>query len=285
VWTLRYWTFGVALLGAGACLEQNPDWDLPAQDTVSASTEASGEATQDGTADGSSEGADATMSGGDGDADTTGGDGDSDTTGGGEVVVLVVGDTSLTEAVDVDVHALLEDMGYAVQLVGSLEPEWMESAALILINETAVSANLATKYRHNPNPVLSMEGETWSALRLSTGSPTAPMLTNVDIANETHPMAAGYSGTTPLMEDFGILVVEEEMLGATAQIVARGEGISGVAIFGYETGDEMTNSLAAPARRSGIGITVGDGETTSFVDPEGLELVRAAVAWTAGATP
>lgn len=277
------------LLTAGTgCLEQNPDWDTFG--AGSASSDAGPETgTQSGTADASSEGADAsTASGGDGDGDTvgdgetTGGDGDGDTTGGGEVAVLVVEDTAVMEAIDVDVYDLLVGMGFTVEVVASLDPEWNGSAALILINETASSANVATKYRNNPNPVLCMVAESWFAMRMSTGAPSVPMLTDVDIVDDTHPMAAGYTGTQPLMDDLGILVVDEAELGASAQIVARGAGVGGVTIFAYESGDPMTGGLSAPARRAGVGFDVDAGAATSFADPEGVNLVRAAVEWTAG---
>jgi len=161
-------------------------------------------------------------------------------------------------------------------------------AALIVVSSTVGSGNI-TKYRDVPAPILDWEWAAFDGLALTAFDGVALAgVTNIDITNATHPLAAGFpTGVrtvfTPPSAQMAVANVGD--LAASVTIVATAaDGSGSPTLFGVEKGaalqpDPISGApVTAAARRTGIFL---GGDTFTTLNADGLKLFDAAVRWTA----
>jgi subtilisin family serine protease/fibronectin type 3 domain-containing protein len=157
---------------------------------------------------------------------------------------------------------------------------------LVVVSASAVPAEVGTKLRTVTAPVMTMGAYTLPGLQMSgatagTHFGVAGNQTTLTV-DSNHPLAAGSPRTTIFSTSpgtFGWAVP-----GGDAVAVARTPGAvpaSGTApatVFGYERGVALVGGGNAPARRTALLV---DPEAFFELTPDGLEIFRAAVRWTA----
>jgi subtilisin family serine protease/fibronectin type 3 domain-containing protein len=182
----------------------------------------------------------------------------------------------------------LRESGYDVALRRSSDLASSDATGmdLVVISASAIPAEVGTKLGSVTAPVLTMAAYTLPGLQM-TGATAG---THFGVAgNQTtlavdsnHPLAAGSPRTTIFSASPGTF--GWGLPGGDAVTVARTPGAvpaSGTApatVFGYERGVALVGGGQAPARRTALLV---DPEAFFALTPDGREVFRAAVRWTA----
>jgi hypothetical protein len=152
---------------------------------------------------------------------------------------------------------------------------------LVVVTETVTSGNVNTKFTNVTTPVLSMEPSILDDLKMTgtTGSDygTAGPLTQVNIVDATHPLAAGLSGVRSVCTTggtflWGVPSSNAAVVGTLTSSATR------ATVFGYQIGFPMVG-MVAPGRRVGLFV---DSKAASSFTADGAALFDAAVTWAAG---
>jgi hypothetical protein len=149
----------------------------------------------------------------------------------------------------------------------------------ILISSSEESANLGTKLRDLPLPILCMEDGSFADMKMASARGHAMATTALNFIGTT-PLTGGLSGSVtiamapPDPAEMGWGTVGAKAIVA-ATIVAAPEQ---AALFGYEKGDDMID-LAAPARR--VGFAAREDVASHFTE-QGLKVFDTAVDWVLG---
>ncbi|HKO96282.1 MAG TPA: SBBP repeat-containing protein [Pyrinomonadaceae bacterium] len=201
-------------------------------------------------------------------------------------VLLVVGSATLNTG-DSAVRTRLQNLGYTVTVKvagsnqnASVKPTDADGKALVLISSTVVAGNVVNKLRNIPVPVVNWEFDILDDMGMTglvsgtdfgTSSTTQ---TQLNIAEPTHPMAAGLSGTQTVATTATNFTWGKPNTNA-ARIAALTNDATRFAIFGYDSGVAMSG-LEAPSRRVAVFLT----ETTAAsFNSNGGALFDAAVKW------
>jgi endoglucanase len=172
-----------------------------------------------------------------------------------------------------DYHVVIQDDNDTVAF-------YTEDKDVILISSTVLSTRKIQTELVNINiPLLSWKnslfddfGWTGKRLNIDNGKATG---SSVDIALESHAIAAGLSGTvqityTPQELVWGLPNENADIIAIIAGDAAK------AAIFSYETGVNMLNDMVASARR--VGFCLSDESAINFTD-EGWQLFIKAIEW------
>ncbi len=151
--------------------------------------------------------------------------------------------------------------------------------AFALITGSVDPAIVALKFRNVAVPVLVAQpllfddmGLTGPTSGLDYG--TAAGLTKVVIADPTHPLAAGLTGTVTVTSATSTFGWGEP--NANAALAVRTAGAGKPALFGYEEGISMPGGIA-PGRRVGLFIS---SDAAALLTIDGFGLFEAAAHWT-----
>jgi hypothetical protein len=195
--------------------------------------------------------------------------------------LFVVGSSNLSTA-DAAVKTRLENLGFTVTAkVGNntLATADADGKAVIVISSTVTASNVTNKFRYVAVPVVSWEFDILDdMLMTSTVSgnfgTTSTTQTLLNIINQTHPLAAGLSGSLQVATTATNYTYGVPPTGAV--IIATVNGDSGKsAIFAYDR-DATMFTLDAPARRVSLFMT---DTTAASLTSNGNALFDAAIKW------
>jgi hypothetical protein len=208
-------------------------------------------------------------------------------------VIVTVVDPNATQALaliaavpgggtdDRKVAAALEAAGFAVAVVDDND---LSAAGVLGFDGLIIGANVsalvvADQLTDVAVPIINFEYKLHDELGLTGfGSGNRGELGSskaIDIVDPTHPIAAGFSGSTEVFNRW--LKVTWGRPSSSADVIATRRGdASRPVIFTYETGAAMANGAAAPARRVGLFLAANsDGELTAA----GEQLLVNAATW------
>ena len=185
-------------------------------------------------------------------------------------------------SLDAPLVPLLQSLGLTVILVqdSSSSPADADPAAIVIISESATSFQVGDTFRDVDEPVLVMEALIWDDMDMS---PAGIAVDDIDITilDDTHPMAAGQTGTVEFMlDDPGSGIFHVAPPPGAVHISSRVGAPDEVTIYGFDAGVVMADGFAAPGRRIGFGADVDGGfGANGQLGTIGLEMFEAAVLW------
>lgn len=192
-----------------------------------------------------------------------------------------------TDAGDIAVVNRLEGQGFLVTVVDDNVSDTAQSdgKALVVISSTVGSGNVAAKFTDVVVPVINWEEAIFDDLKMTGDSGADPDhhgstggLTQIDILNASHPLAAGLSGTvtvtsSPQTMSWGV----SDANPTNAIVVAQVAGDpTKWAIWAYDKGGTLFDGTAAAERRVGFFFNAGSVNATT---PDGFKLFDAALNW------
>jgi hypothetical protein len=149
-----------------------------------------------------------------------------------------------------------------------------EGKALVAVSSTVASGDVATKFRTAPVPVLAWEAFVFDDLGLASEVGETWRVSQVEIAEEDSPLAAGLTGTVEVYKGPNRLRWGVPPDTADRAAVLPDEPTRAT-LFGYDTGTAMVG-LDAPAPR--VALFLGDdGLDPAVVTEEAVRLFDAAV--------
>jgi uncharacterized repeat protein (TIGR01451 family) len=199
--------------------------------------------------------------------------------------LFVTGSTTLNSS-DAAVQTRLQTLGYAVTVKDAKAALSTDAngKAVVVISSTVSPTNLSTKFRTVTVPVVIWESLSYFDIGMTakgtTAAGTATGQTQVKIAQPTHPLAAGLTGTQTVVTVSSTFGWGKPSASAAAVATLVSDPTK-IIIFGYDKGAAMPG-LAAPARR--VGIFMNDTTAASF-NGNGWALFDAAVNWATTPTP
>ncbi|PYJ79382.1 MAG: hypothetical protein DME22_25530, partial [Verrucomicrobia bacterium] len=208
-------------------------------------------------------------------------------------VLFVAANPAVLNPSDAAAKARLESvLGFEVVAVGDTASQTSDAnrKALIVISSTVGSGNVNTKFRDVAVPILNWEAALEDDLLAAPlAGVTVANQTQIEIANATHPLAAGFpAGPLTILNPAQSVSYTDP--NANAIIIARladpTVGNSPV-IFVFPKGTDMEPDpttgapFKAPEKRVGFFL---NNDTFANLTPEGLKLFDAAVQWTSGIT-
>jgi hypothetical protein len=172
-------------------------------------------------------------------------------------VLYVVGSTTLI-AGDAAVKSRLEGLGFTVVVKDAPSSATADATGkvLVVISESVTATDVGIKFRDVAVPVLTLEAGLFDDMQMTgptvgTDYDNATGQTQVVIADSSHPMSAGLSGTVTVTTSATAFAWGRPGAGAV-KAATLGTDATKYALFGYETGASMFNGMSAPARRAGV---------------------------------
>jgi DNA-binding protein YbaB len=194
-----------------------------------------------------------------------------------------VGWAIATETSDAAILArLVRHFGFEVTVTSDLAVQAADTvgAKLVVVSESAFSADLGTKLRDIAVPVIVLEPAQFDEMGMTaevwqTDQGDALGKTQIEIVSPTHPLAGGLAGTVTVTTGDSKFIWGKP--SSAASKVAKIPGTTDQwAVFGYDTGSAMVG-MNAPARR--VGLFPGR-DTSALLTANGWRFFDAAVAWT-----
>jgi hypothetical protein len=206
----------------------------------------------------------------------------------GGAALLVAGTLNLSPA-DERVRKRLEAQGFEVQVQrgGPPRAEDLRRARIIVISSTASARDMSAHYRDLGVPIIVWEPYSFDDLGMTGAEPRIDQGSDVGsgevlIKDPTHPLAAGRTGTTSLVEGADpakprLRRMSFGLPGPHAQVVATWPGMPGRAlVFAYDRGAPMPGLPAAPGRRVGLFL---HNYTAEVMSDTAWAMFDAAIAW------
>jgi len=203
----------------------------------------------------------------------------------GQGALFVVDDAGLN-AGDIEALRWLEEgLGFTVTIMDEIAVQGTDSAgmSLVVISSTVDSGNVSNKFTDVAVPVLTWESYIFDDLKL-TGATTETDFgvtagqTTLDIVNSSHPAAGGLTGTVTVF-----VGVRNMRWGVTAtggvSIATLPGAPQQATVFVFDTGAELIDGTAAPARRVGLYF---DNSGPVSVTPDGVRLALSSICWAVG---
>ncbi|HLM00944.1 MAG TPA: DNRLRE domain-containing protein [Pyrinomonadaceae bacterium] len=200
-------------------------------------------------------------------------------------VLMVVGSTTLNTG-DNAVKTRLQNLGFTVTVKAagsttstSIKSTDADGKALVLISSTVTPANVGTKLKNIPVPVLNWEfdlADDFGMTNTASGTDfgTASTQTQAAIVAPAHPMSAGLTGTQTLVGAASAFSWGKPNANAD-KIASLTTDSTRLVIYGYDAGKAMFG-LDAPARR--VAVYLSDTTAAGLTTSGGL-LFDAAVNW------
>jgi len=206
--------------------------------------------------------------------------------------VLMVVDTAADPTGDPDVLTRIEtEFECGVRTVADSEATIGDAAGrdLIVISSTTRSSIIGGLYRSVPQPVINWEPYVYPDMGMSDTDPgndfgTVDDATQITIVDETHPLAAGRTGTVDWLDSPGTMAYVEPAGEGTlvAEVIDPADGgVPMPGIVAYRAGDDTIAERAAGCR---IGLPLGN-VTPSRLSDEGWAMFDAAVQWALDGCP
>jgi hypothetical protein len=202
-------------------------------------------------------------------------------------ILFISSANPMTDAGDIAVVNRLESQGFLVEVVDDnvSDTAQADGKALVVISSTVGSGNVAAKFADVAVPVINWEEAIFDDMRMTGDSGAAPdhhgstgNLTQIDILNASHPLAAGLSGTvtvtsSPQTMSWGV----SDANPTNAIVIAQVAGDpTKWAIWAYDKGGILFDGTAAAERRVGFFFNAASVTATTA---DGFKLFDAAVNW------
>jgi hypothetical protein len=203
-------------------------------------------------------------------------------------VLMVVGSATLNTG-DNAVKTRLQNLGFTVTVKAagsttstSIKNTDADGKALVLVSSTVTPANVGTKLKNIPVPVLNWEFDLADDFAMTntvsgTDFGTAASQTQAVIIAPAHALSAGLTGTVSLASAASTFSWGKPNANAD-KIAALTTDSTKPVIYGYDTGKAMFGGLESPARR--VAVYLSD-TTAASLTANGGELFDAAVKWAA----
>ncbi|MHC4627954.1 MAG: DUF1349 domain-containing protein [Planctomycetota bacterium] len=206
------------------------------------------------------------------------------------------------EGADDDLKAFMEGLGHTVTYFDDGEDEAATEAAaaaadLVFISESVGSAGIREEITEVEVPMVVNEMWAWDEMGLTHGGGADEVVvtTDIEIVNPDHPLAAGLSGTVPLLTDItsslGACRLGKGIAGDEATVIATAslaDGETYDVIFVYEKGAELPAPPTDGSARVAADIRVCYG-FHEFCDPvlhdNAYTLLEAAINFALGIRP
>lgn len=204
--------------------------------------------------------------------------------------VLYLGNNPLSQAGDLVIINHLENRGFLVTAIDddASQTTDAEGKVLVVISSTVGSGSVNIKFTDVAIPIINWEEALFDDLKMTGDSGSAPDhhgstggQTEIQILDPTHPLAAGLSGTqtvtsSPQTMSWGYLEITPTDAVPVATV---GGNPQQWAIWAYEKGDALYDTLPAPEKR--VGFFFNGGSPTANTS-EATRLFDAAVNWALG---
>ena len=198
--------------------------------------------------------------------------------------LFVVGDATSLPAGDTAVKKHLESLGYNVTLLSDENANGgaANNKDIMFISSSVTPSVIGGDLTREGVPTVIWGPFEYSYMAM-TGSTfgtdfgyTSTPVKNITITNSTHPMAAGFSGTTaPYFITQGMSFGVPAASAINIATAPHGAGQVPV-IFGYEKGVTMVGGIVAPHRRAGFPLR---HDFIDLLSPDGWTLFNAAIQW------
>ena len=206
--------------------------------------------------------------------------------------ILMVIDPAADPTGDPDVVARLEtEFDCGVRTVADSEATIGDAAGsdLIIISSTTRSSIIGGLYRSVPQPVINWEPYVYPDMGMSDTSPgndfgTVSGATQIIIVDDTHPLAAGQTGTVDWLDTPGSMAYAQPEGEGTlvAEVIDPADGgVPMPGIIAYRAGDDTIAERAAGCR---IGLPLGNVSPSRLSDV-GWAMFDAAVQWALDGCP
>jgi hypothetical protein len=194
--------------------------------------------------------------------------------------ISVMDDPPVLQPSDDALKAFLESLGHTVTYLDDDTPKLdMATAAaaadVVFISESPGSAKVHSKINEITTPMVVSEAWAWDQMGLATLTPGATAegiavsTTDIEIVAPGHPLAAGLTGTVPVLTAItgprGTARFSTDTPGSKATVIARAtlsDGSTYDIIFVYEKGAELALLPAdgTPNKAAGIRVCLGFDE-------------------------
>jgi len=199
---------------------------------------------------------------------------------------FVVADGVTLNAAENEIFTRLSDMGFIVEIVGQndVSDASAEDMSLILISATVSSGTITTNMpglKDLATPVINWEPFIYDLLGFQEtdgGEFNITDSTEVEIVNDTHPLAGGLAAGVVQISEIQKGVSYGTPVGDAAVIAVNSAVDTQVVLFGYDKGAEMFSGNA-PARRVGTFLL---NDVADSMTEEGWTLFDASVIWAMG---
>ena len=190
--------------------------------------------------------------------------------------LLILDDATEPSFADQNVEGLLVSLGFEVMLVSdeSATANDADGKALILISSSVDPTAFTADFSATAIPLIVWEADLYDDLNLAASPGTTAPVTDLTIADATHPIADGFviGDTTVYAEDLPMAFGQP---GSGA--VSVGTSGSQSTLFAYDDGATMTTGTAPARRVAFFASSTGTGSATFA----GMALLENAIIWAA----
>lgn len=195
-------------------------------------------------------------------------------------IMMIVGQAPGLYSNEQAIYDHLVSEGHTVTLRDNQEPETTDPNTIGDLIVIAHGGYLGNKYEDAAVPTINFAAFRWDDHELTIGNNAGQTNTaTIDITNPAHPMAAGNSGiTTVLNTSRNIQYVTSSQFGTSPPDVVATTGVADqIVLIGYEKDALLTDGTLATEARVGLSIF---GATNTSPTADGLGILDAAIAWT-----
>ena len=196
-------------------------------------------------------------------------------------VLMVVANAASLNGSDTEVKNLLEAQGLTVVLASDelVQTSDATGKSMVYLSATASAGQVGTKFTNVAVPVMTSQRLLYQEMGLAASDGGKLFGQNsIHIVDDSHPMAAGYSGSNQVSSSN--LKFNTGIPNANAIVISvHSNDSSRATIFGYESGAAMPG-LTAPARRTTF--FVDASSSINSLNADGKALFDAVVCWTLG---
>jgi len=197
-------------------------------------------------------------------------------TGSSGAALLILDDASSPSFADQNVEGLLTSLGFDVMLVSdeAATATDADGKSIILISSSVDPTAFAVDFSATSIPLIVWEADLYDDLNLATAPGETSAVTDLSIADDTHPIADGF-----VVGDTTVYVEDLPMAFGTPGSGAVSVGTSGSqsTLFAYDDGADMTTGTAPARRVAFFASSTGTGSTTFA----GMALLENAIIWAA----
>jgi hypothetical protein len=174
----------------------------------------------------------------------------------------------------------LESLGFGVTTVDAASSSYSsaDNVSLVLLSPLAADTNLTTKFRNVATPVIVTKSSLLDDMAMTTAANlgTASGQTSIAVAQPSHPMAAGRSGTVVVLspaQTIGWGIGTASVIKVANQVSQTSRGT----LLGYEKSAALNAGVVAAERRVGFLFCLANN-----LNADGWAFFDAAVRWATG---
>ena len=160
------------------------------------------------------------------------------------------------------------------------------STDLVVLSGTCSGTTLGSKYKTYAGPIVSFIHTAHDAMDWSQGAGAFSGQTQIDVINDTHPIAvrAGLSIGLTTVYDTSHSIWSNDLVTeqTTATVIANHASLGGEALYAFDTGDLDTDSRAVEDRRVAAPFLIANADPP--LNATGWAIVDESIIWAADLT-